>query len=94
MRSRNASGVEVFAVHAFGVDDVPREIGEHDAPGERVFPRAGTKAYMLALLGNPDAQQFEAGGVFGGGGGRVEILSGWPWLHLTRSSKCEKRILR
>ena len=66
--------VDVLLGHGVGVDDVAGEVGEDDAPGEGVLPRAGAERDVLALLCNPDADKFEGGFVAGGGGGRVEVF--------------------
>ncbi len=63
MRFRNASASRSLRAERLGVNDVTREIGENDSPGEGVLPHAGAKADMLSLLGDPDAQKLEGGGV-------------------------------
>jgi len=60
-----------------GESDVAGEVGEHNAPGEGIFPGAGAEANMLALLGHPDAQDFKGGFVASGGGWDLEVLVGW-----------------
>ena len=71
-------GVDVgFGVlELLGEGDVAGEVGEDDAPGEGVFPGAGADADVLALLCDPDAEDFEGGFVAGGGGRNVEVFSG------------------
>ena len=70
-----------------GQGDVAREVGENNAPGEGVFPSAGADADVLALLGDPDAEDFERGLVAGGGGWDVELFRGCHLLvSLRRSS--------
>ena len=59
-----------------GEGDVAHQVGEHDTPGEGVFPGAGADADVLALLGDPDAENFEGGFVAGGGGRDFEIFGG------------------
>lgn len=55
--------IEVFAREGLRMDDVPREISQHNSPCKRVFPDAGAQADVLSLLGNPDAQKLEGSGV-------------------------------
>ena len=45
------------------------EVGEDDAPGKGVVPCAAADADVLALLGDPDAEDFE--------GGLVALGDGW-----------------
>jgi hypothetical protein len=59
-----------------GEGDVAGEVGEDDAPGEGIFPGAGADGDVLALLGDPDAEDFEGALVAGGGGGDVEGFGG------------------
>lgn len=81
-------GVDVgFGVlELLGEGDVAGQVGEDDAPGEGVFPCAGADGDVLALLGDPDAEDFEGGLVAGGGGRDVEMFGGGhgraPWGRL------------
>ena len=59
-----------------GVGDVAGEVGEDDAPGEGVFPRPAADADVLALFGDPYAEDFEGGLVALGGWGWVEVFVG------------------
>ena len=52
-------GVSAFVLELVGVSDVPGEVGEDDAPGEGVFPRAATDADVLSVLGDPHPQDLE-----------------------------------
>ena len=61
-------GVGVGMLDLLGEGDVAGEVGEDNAPGEGVFPCAGADADVLALLGDPDAKDFEGCLVAGGGG--------------------------
>ena len=58
------------------VGDVPCEVGEDDSPGEWVFPRSGAKTDVLALLSDPDAQDFEGGLITGCGWRDLEVFVG------------------
>jgi len=69
-------GVGFGVLQLLGQGNVAGEVGEDDAPGEGVFPGAGADADVLALLGDPDAEDFEAGLVASGGGRDVEVLGG------------------
>jgi len=84
--------VDVFAVHGFGVDDVAGEVGEDDAPGKGIFPGAGAQADVLALLGDPDAEEFEGRFVTDGGGGWVKILLGHAGVHLGKEIQVVRRL--
>ena len=64
--------VEFVVLDFVGVGDVAGEVGEDDAPGEGVFPGSAVNADVLAVFGDPDAEDFEGGFVALGGGGRVE----------------------
>ena len=61
-------GVVVGVLKLVGEGDVAGEVGEDDAPGERVLPGAGADGDVLALLGDPDAEDLE---------GRFVALRGW-----------------
>ena len=65
-------GVDLGVLHLVGDGDVAGEVGEDDAPGEGVFPGAALNADVLALFGDPDAQDFEGGFVALGGGGNAQ----------------------
>src|SRR5437660_1316187 len=56
--------------------NVPGQVGQHNAPGERIFP--GSRAYrdVLAMLGDPDTQYFKAGLVTRGRRRKIERLVG------------------
>ena len=72
--------IQALAVHGFCVDDVAREVREHDSPGKRIFPGAGAQADVLTLLGNPDAQQFEGGLVFAPRPAEDRDTCSKPWV--------------
>jgi len=75
-------GVGFGVLELLGEGDVPGEVGEDDAPREGVLPGAGADADMLALLGDPDAEDFEGGLVAGGGGRDVELFGGGHGMSL------------
>ena len=52
-------GIGGFILKLMGVSDVPGEVSEDDAPGEGVFPGTIADADVLALFGDPDAQNLE-----------------------------------
>jgi len=69
-------GIGFGVLELLGEGDVAGEVGEDDAPGEGVVPGAGADADVLALLGDPDAEDFEGGLIAGGGGRDFEGLGG------------------
>jgi len=69
-------GVGLRVLELVGEGDVAGEVGEDDAPGEGVFPGAGADADVLALFGDPDAQDLKGSFVAGGGGRDVEVFVG------------------
>jgi hypothetical protein len=79
-------GVDGFlaGLELVGEGDVAGEVGEDDAPGEGILPSAGAKADVLALLGHPDAKDFEGGFVADCGGRDFEVLGGWHDAGLRR----------
>jgi hypothetical protein len=62
-------GVGVLVLKLVGEGDVAGEVGEDDAPGEGVLPGSAADADVLALFGDPDAENLEGGfvalGLFG-----------------------------
>ena len=68
--------IDFVALNGVGVGDMAGEVGENNSPGEGVFPGAAADADVLALLGDPDAEDFKGGFIALGGGGKFEVLVG------------------
>src|SRR5579864_1933097 len=68
--------VDGFVLHVVSVGDVAGEIGEDDSPGEGVLPCSAADADMLALLGDPDSEDFKGGFVTLRGGRWIEKFFG------------------
>jgi len=86
--------VDLLVLHLVGQRDVTGEIGEDDAPGEGVVPGAAADADMLALLGDPDAEDFEGGLVALGDGwnaqyflGTHDLMTSWKSLQCLRDGE-------
>ena len=76
--------VEASGLHFVGERDVAGEVGEDDSPGEGIFPGAAADADVLALFGDPDAENFEGGFVALGGGGDIQEFVGSHWVESSR----------
>ena len=69
-------GVGGLVLQLVGESDVAGEVGEDDAPGKGVFPGTALDGDVLAVLGDPDAEDFEGGFVALGCGGNGEGFVG------------------
>ena len=45
--------IRAFVLQLMGMRDMPRQIGQHNPPSERILPGAATNADVLPLFGDP-----------------------------------------